>query len=217
MADGAGAGEQRVRVYANMAQQSTYLARVTGRQGFALEALRFISRAEDAARHEPSPALHALISLRKALAHAQLGDGVAFRSAITAARRELDRDRHETDPAWTKFISHSEITGYEAMARAQLGAPAQAARLYRAVLDDAARSPRDQAYYRALLARTLLQAGEPEQAIDHGLTILTNRGTTLTSVRVFRELRPVREAAGAAGAAEFCERFDTAAHVLSTI
>jgi hypothetical protein len=217
LADGAGASEQRVRVYANMAQQSTHLARITGRQGFAREALRFVSRAEDAARHETSPALHALISLRHALAYAQLGDEVAFRLAVTAARRELDRGPHETDPTWTKFISHSEITGYEAMARARLGAPAQAAWLYHAVLDDTARSPRDQAYYRALLAGTLLETGEPEQAISHGLTVLPDLGTTLTSVRVLRELRPVREAAGAAGAAEFCDRFDSAAHALSTV
>lgn len=217
LADSADASEQRVRVYANMAQQSTHLARVTGRQGFAREALRFISRAEDAARHEPSPALHALISLRQALAHAQLGDDLGFRSAITTARRDLDRGPHETDPTWTKFVSHSEITGYEAIARAQLGAPAQAARLYQAVLDDVARSPRDQAYYRARLAGALVQAGDPEQAICHGLTVLSDLGTTLTSVRVLRELRLVREVNGAAGAADFTDRFDTAARALIAV
>ena len=212
LADSSGASEQCVRVYANMAQQSTHLARATGRQGFAREALRFTDRAADAARHEPSPALHALISLRQALAHARLGDDIAFRAAITTARRELDRGPHETDPTWTKFVSHSEITGYEAMARAQLGAPAQAVRLYHAVLDDTTRSPRDQACYRALLAATPAQAGDREQVISHGLTVLPDLGTTLTSVRVLRELRPVRDTAGAA---EFCDRFDTAARALS--
>lgn len=217
LADSAGAGEQRVHVYANMAQQSIHLARVTGREGFAREALRFINRAADAARHEPSPAVHTLISLRQALVHTQLGDDAGFRLAITAARRELDRGPHEADPTWTKFISHSEITGYEAIARAQLGAPAKAARLYHAVLDDAARSPRDQAYYRALLTGVLVQAGDCEQAINHGLEVLHELSTTLTSVRVLRELRPVREAAGAAGATEFCDRFDTATRALSTV
>jgi tetratricopeptide (TPR) repeat protein len=217
LADSAGVGEQRIRVYANMAQQSSHLARVTGRRGFAREALRFVNRAADAARHEPSPALHALISLRQALAHAQLGDAIAFRSTVTTARRELDRGPHEADPTWTKFVSHSEITGYEAMASAQLGVPAQAARLYEAVLDDDARSPRDRAYYRALLAGTLVQAGDSELAISHGLAVLPDLGTTLTSVRVLRELRPVRETARAAGAAEFCDRFDIATCALSTV
>ncbi len=217
LADSAGDSAQRAYLYANMVQQSVYLARHTGRQDYAREALRFADCATDAARYEPSPALHALIALRQALAHAQLGDEVAFRSAVTTARRELDRGPHDADSLRTRFVSHSEITGYEAMARAQLGAPAQAVRLYHVVLDDTARSRRDQAYYRALLAGTLVAAGDPAQAISHGLMILPDLGTTLTSVRVLRELRPVREAAGAAGAAEFCDRFDTAARALSAV
>jgi hypothetical protein len=217
LTDSSGDSAQRAYLYANMVQQGTCLARYTGRQDYAREALRFADRAMEAARYEPSPELHALISLRQALAHAQLDDDVAFRSAITTARRELDRGPHDADSMRTKFVSHSEITGYEAMARAQLGAPAQAVRLYQAVLDDSARSPRDQAYYRALLAATLVQAGDLDQAVSHGLTVLPDLGTTLTSVRVLRELRPVRDAAGAAGAAEFCDRFDIAARALSAV
>ncbi len=215
LADSSGDSAQRAYLYANMVQQSTCLARYTGRRDYAREALRFADRATDAARHEPSPALHALISLRQALAHAQLGDDVAFRAAITTARRELDRGPHDADSMRTRFVSHSEITGYEAMAKAQLGAPAQAVRLYHSVLDDTARSPRDQAYYRAVLAGTLVQTGDLEQAISHGLAVLPDLGITLTSVRVLRELRPVRDAAGAADAAEFCDRFDTAARALT--
>lgn len=217
LADSAGAGEHRVHVYAQMAQQAMYLAHVTGRQGFAREALRFINGAADAARHEPSSVLHALISLRQALAHAQLGDEVAFRSTIATARRELDRGPHETDPAWTKFVSHSEITGHEATARARLGAPDRATQLYHAVLDDTAQSPRDQAFYRALLAGALVQAGDHDQAICHGLAVLPELGTTLTSVRVLRELSPVREVAGVVGAEEFCGRFDAVARGLSAV
>ncbi|MGH3907499.1 MAG: hypothetical protein ACRDTE_25480, partial [Pseudonocardiaceae bacterium] len=102
LADSAGDVTQRVQLYANMAQQSTYLARHTGRPGYVREAVRFADRAAETARHEPSPALHAFVSLRKAVAHAQAGDEVAFRSAITTARRELDRGPHETDPHWTR-------------------------------------------------------------------------------------------------------------------
>lgn len=217
LVDSAGDSAQCAYLYANMVQQSTCMARYTGRKDLAREALRFADRAVDAARYESSPALHSLISLRRALAHAQLDDEVAFRSAITAARRELDRGPHEADSWRTQFVRHSEITGYEAMGKAQFGAPAQAARLYQVVLDDTARSPRDQAYYRALLAGTLTQTGDIDQAISHGLLILPDLGETLTSIRVLRELRPVREAAGAAAAAEFCDRFDSAARALHAV
>lgn len=196
-----------------MLQQSTGLARRTGRKSLAREALRFAERAEDAARREPSPALHALIALRSSLAHAQLGDAAAFRSAISTARRELDRGPHESDLPRTRFVRHSEITGYEALGSAQLGAFTQATRLHQAVLDDTARSPRDHAYYRALLAANLVAAGDPEQAVSHGLLILPELGSPLFSARVLRELRPVRQAASAT-APEFCERFDTIARVL---
>lgn len=104
-----------VHVYADLAQQSTYLARVTGRRGVARESLRFANRAAELARHEPSPRLHALIALRQALAYAELGEMSAFRAQITAARRELERGEHAADPSWAMFVSESEITGYEAL------------------------------------------------------------------------------------------------------
>ncbi len=109
LVDSAGDGAQRAYLYANMVQQSTCLVRYTGRKDLAREALRFADRAEDAACHEPSPALHALVSLRRALAHAQLGDEGAFRSAITTARRVLDRGPHEADNTLrTRFVRHSD-------------------------------------------------------------------------------------------------------------
>jgi hypothetical protein len=217
LVDSAGDSQQSVHLYANMVQQSTYLAHVTGRQGYAREALRFADRATEAARHEPSPALHALISLRQSRAHAQLGDDVAFRSAITAARRELDRGPHDSDPIWTGFVRPSEITALEATGKAHLGSPAQAAKLYHTVLADTARSFRDKACQRASLAEILVQAGDLDQAISHGLLILPDLGTTLTSGRVIQRLRPVRAAAAAAGETDFCDRFDTAVRALSTV
>ncbi|MGQ0775146.1 MAG: helix-turn-helix domain-containing protein [Pseudonocardiales bacterium] len=216
LADSAGEGAQCVLVYANMAQQCTYLAEHTGRRGFARDALRFTDRAADAARYQPSPALHSLISMRQSLAHAQLGDEIAFRSAITTARRELDRGPHETDPTWTKFVRHSEITVYEAKGRKRLDSPARAVKLCHAVLEDTARSFRDRACQRASLAENLVQTGDLDQAIAHGLMIVPELGTTLTSGRVLQRLQPVREAAGAAGAAEFCDQFDAAARALRT-
>jgi hypothetical protein len=214
LADSAGDSTQRVQLYTNMAQQYSYLARHTGGRGLARQALQVAGRAADAARHEPSPALHAFVSLRQASAHAQLGDEVAFRLAITTARRELDRGPHETDPPWTRYVSDSEITVFEAIGKEDLGTPAQAVRLYHVALDDTTHAPRAQANYRALLAGALVQAGDLDQAIHHGLLILPELGTTLTSRRVLQRLQPVRDAASAAAAAEFCERFDASARAL---
>lgn len=214
LADSADDGAQRAYLYANMVQQSTCLARYTGRTGFAREALRFAGRATEAARHEPSPRLHALISLRSALAHAQLGDEAAFRSAISAARRELDRGPHPSDTYRTRFVRPSEVSVYEALGRATLGAPQRAVRVYDTVLADDARSPRDQAYFRSLLAETLITAREPDQAIAHGMAILPASAPTLTSGRILRALAPVREAAATTGADEFCARFDTTTRAL---
>ncbi|MGH3913609.1 MAG: hypothetical protein ACRDTC_09380 [Pseudonocardiaceae bacterium] len=214
LADSAGDSTQRVQLYANMAQQCSYQARHTGGRGLARQALQFADRAADAARHEPSPALHTFVSLRQAVAHAQLGEEVAFRSAITTARRELDRSPHEADPHWTRTVSDSEITEFEAIGKTELGATAQAIRLRQAVLDDNAKAPRDQANNRANLAGVLVQTGDLNQAIEHGLLLLPELGTTLTSSRVLRRLQPVRDAATTARAAEFCDRFDAAARAL---
>jgi hypothetical protein len=217
LAQSADDSAQRVQLYTNMAQRYSYMARHTGHRGLSRQALQLTTRAVDAARHEPSPALHAFVSLRQAIAHAQLGDEVAFRGAITTARRELDCGPHETDPPWTRTVSHSEITVFEAIGKEDLGTPAQAVRLRQAVLDDTAYFPRDQATNRSGLAGALVRTGDVSQAIDHGLLILSELGTTLTSARLLRRLRPVREAAGAARAAEFCERFDAAARALRAI
>ncbi|GII34618.1 helix-turn-helix domain-containing protein [Planotetraspora mira] len=214
LAGSSGDSELLVHVYVNMAQQATHLARVTGRRGFAREALRFADRAADVARHTRSATLHTLITLRQALAYAQLEDEVAFRAAISRARSELDRNSHDADHPWTAFISQSEITGYEAMGRSQLGHPDRAARLYRAVLDDPSRSSRDRAYYRARLAAAAVADGDRQTAIEEGLAILPDLGERLTSVRVLNELRPVRQVAESIDEA-FCERFDKAARTLA--
>lgn len=213
--ESADATEQRVHLYVNMTYQGTTLAHDTNQPNHAREARRFAVRATDALRHELSPALHALASLRQAVAYAQVGDGAAFRSAITTARRELDRGPHDSDPTWTGFLSHSEITFSEAAGSGHLGAPVRAVRLYQSLIGDAPRSPLGQAIYRSKLAETLVAVGDLGQAIEHGMTILPGLGTTLTSGRVLRNLRPVRNAAeGTPAAAEFCDQFDAAARAL---
>ncbi|WP_067821377.1 helix-turn-helix domain-containing protein [Actinomadura kijaniata] len=209
--------EVQVHVAVNMAQQSTYLARATGRRGAAREALRFAQQAAEAARHHPSPTLHGLIALRQALAYAELGDQIAFRRQIATARCEVDRGRHESDRRWTLFVSHSEIDGYEAMGYARLEQPVRAIPLYQRVLEDGERSPRDHAYYRARLAAATADAGDGHEAIRQGLEVLPDLGGRMTSKRVLRELAPVRDLAAKTAAEAFVEQYDRAARDLGRL
>ncbi|WP_460364786.1 helix-turn-helix domain-containing protein [Actinocorallia lasiicapitis] len=199
--------------------------RAAGGGGLLAEAVRVYERARlmldesaeraaEAARHDPSPTLHALIALRQALAYAALDDEFAFRSSINQARRELDRGRRADELPWTAFVSHSEITGYEAMGAMLLDSPAKAAELYQVVLNDPARSPRDRAYYRACLSGALAQSGDQGAAVSEALTVLPElHGRGLTSVRVLQALDPVRKAMPDGDA--FTVRYDAAAKALA--
>lgn len=74
----------------------------------------------------------------------------------------------------------------------------------------------DLAVYRASLAGILAHAGDLDQAIAHGLLILPDLGTTLTSCRVLQRLQPVRDTATTPATAEFRDRFDIAGRALRT-
>ncbi|MEV5412224.1 hypothetical protein AB0K60_25740 [Thermopolyspora sp. NPDC052614] len=209
-----------VYLYAHLSQQSMHLAESTGRPGLVREALRFANHAAALARHEPSPRMHALTAIRQAYAHAALGDKSSFRSAIATARRELDRGPHPTDPAWTDFVTHSEITGYEglgyhALARIQGDRIDHVPDLYRAAIEDPARSARDHVAYRATLAIALLEQGDTEQAISEATAVLPEN-SNVKSGRTLRELLSMRTAVGRIPAAEeFCARYDAAVRSLS--
>jgi hypothetical protein len=194
------------RAYGLLALQSNALA--VADAGRAREALRFLDMAEAAARHEPSPRIHALIWMRRAAADGILADDVNARRAIANARRELDRGEHPADPHWTVFVDNTEVTAHEAMARLGQGKPEAAAALFREVLADPDLPPRNRALYTAQLAASLEAAGDRTEAISAGLRVLTAVEGTVRSARVLRELRPVRQATGPGG--EFATRFDSA-------
>ncbi|MCD0451470.1 helix-turn-helix transcriptional regulator [Actinocorallia sp. API 0066] len=196
----------QIHVAVNLAQQSTHLAAVDGQRGHARAALRFADRAARAARHEASSSLHALIALRQALAHARLGDRIAFGQAIGLARRELDREQGD-HPPWTRFVTHSEVTGYQALGAEALGGSDRSVNLYLDVLADDRRSPRDLAVYRACLAGALCSAGDVTGAVKQGLQVLSAPAGSLRSARVLRTLAPLRTSTEDE---EFTARYDAA-------
>ena len=197
------------RAYSLLAMQSAALAATTGNVGRARESLRFTGRAAEAARHEPSPRLHAAISMRRATASALLGDEATIKASITTARRELDRGDHPSDPAWTGYVTWSEITAHEAVAMLRSDRPHHAAHLFRDVLEDQALPPRNRALYTAQLAASLAASGDWAEAMTEGLRVLPALEGPVRSARAMNELRPVRQAV--ARDSEFTVRFDALA------
>ena len=194
------------RAYGLLALQSNALA--VASIGRAREALRFLDMAGAAARHEPSPRIHALIWMRRATASGMLHDDVTIRQAIANARRELDRGDHPSDPQWAGFVDYTEVTAHEAMARLNQGEADRAAVVFREVLRDATLPPRNRALYTAQLAASLQAAGDRTEAIGAGLQVLAAVEDTVRSARVLRELRPVRQATDPGD--EFAARYDAA-------
>jgi hypothetical protein len=196
----------------SQAQRYTHLARTGRGQGYARQALLLSQRASELARREPHPALHALLASRAAAACSALGDASGFASAMTAARRELDREPRQETPLWLRFVNPSELAMTEALGRWDLGEPMAAAEVSASGLD-ANLSPRNAASYRAIHATALAAAGDLPTALSEGLKVLPALGTgrgKINSPRIISRLRTVRDAAeGQRGnAPEFREMFD---------
>jgi hypothetical protein len=216
LARDSGSCELQAHVLASMAMQSTFLARTHDSKGQARESVRLADQASDAAWHEPSHRLRALVALRQAAAHAELGDTVGFRRGIGRARAELDRGPHPADVPWTEFVTPSEVTGHEAMGYVRLGQPARAAALYEDVLEDPELGPRNRICYQALRVRAILDTGDAREAIAGGLRLLPAlTGGSMSTARPLTQLDVVRSAAERTGEEEFCARYDSAARALA--
>jgi DNA-binding XRE family transcriptional regulator len=184
----------------------------------ARQALRLACEAAEEGRYLPVPRLHALIGLRHASAASLLGDKAGFGSAVTRARRELDRGPRDDDPPqWLRFVSETEITGVEARGYLNLGEAGHSVLLYRRVLDDGGLSARNRASYGAGLADALLRQGARQDAVTAAMDALLGIEAGVTSIRCLNRLRLVRAAAGTTvGAEEFCSRFDAAERALAS-
>jgi hypothetical protein len=205
------AGEQvlAAHAYGLLALQSSSLAASGNRVALSRESLRFLGLAAGAARHVPSPRMHAMVAMRRATASAVLGDEPSVRSHVAAAYRELDGGGHPSDPHWAAFVTPAEVTAHEAMARLSLGQPGKAAALFRAVLSEAGMPARNRVYYQARLAGALHAAGEREEALSGGLQVLSGLEGPVKSARTVNWLKPIRQAAPAGS--ELAARFDAVA------
>ncbi|SRR6266566_1855467 len=204
-----------VHVLEKLSMLSSYVARTRGSRGFARDALRFADQAAHAARHEPMSRLQALIVLRRAAAVSVLGDRPAFQTAITDARRELDRGVSDGDPEWVRFVDEFEVKGQEGMGYLNLGAPDMSAALHRQSLEPPDLAVRNRLCAQAQLATALAAEGDMASAVAEGTTALSTFESGVTSGRALNYLRPVRRAAEKIKADEFCARFDAMERTLT--
>jgi transcriptional regulator with XRE-family HTH domain len=208
LAAGSGDALLGVHVLTNQSMLYAELAQTGPSREPAWQALRLAFAAQDEGRYLPVPRLHALIALRHASAASLLGDKAAFQTAITQARRELDRSpQDEKPPSWLRFVDDAEIKGVEARGWLNLGDPGRSALLYRQVLASGL-SPRNRASYGAGLADALLKQGAREGAVIAAMDVLPALESGVTSMRCLNRLSLVRQAAGSTGeSSEFCDRF----------
>ncbi len=210
MAAEAGVDVLTVHALERLSDLASYVARTGQDRATAKEGMRLAYQAADKARHTLMPRLHTLVALRHAHAASLLGDRAAFQSAITRARRELDRGPRVGEPGWMWYVDNTGIAYTEAQGYWSLGEMAKAEKLYRNVLDSGL-NPCRCAYIRAGLSSALLASGASEDAISEGTAVLSVLEGGLASRKRLSELRPVRVAAGASktsAAEEFCARFD---------
>ncbi|ROO83700.1 helix-turn-helix protein [Actinocorallia herbida] len=194
MAESSDDGMVTAQVYASMALHSIHLCRKTHERGHAREALRLLDRAGTSARHVPSAKLHALIEVRRAPAAALLGDTDRAVRSIGKARDELERDTHYAEPECLGFVTHAEITGFEAGAFRDLGKVGPAVRCYEHVLADPTLHDRNRANYVAGLADVLHEAGDTGSAHDFALTVLPALEGGISSKRTLDRLANLRAA-----------------------
>lgn len=195
---------------------ASFVARSDGTRGRAREALRLADQAADVVRHETMARLHALVALRRANAASVLGDKLAFRSAISRARRELDHGHGGDDPEWIQFVDESEIATQEARGYENLGDPATGAELHRQSLEVPGLSPRNRACGQAQLAAALANSGDLAAAMTEAMHALLALSSGVRSIRTLNYLRPVRAVADKTKAEEFCARFDAVEQAVAT-
>jgi DNA-binding XRE family transcriptional regulator len=143
------------------------------RDSYVLDRPREAQRLATAADHvagstRGSPRLAVLSHLRRAVASSLMADAPGAASAITQARKALDRDRDEPVEEWSAFLTPFEIDGIEATCALELGRASRAEVLFEQVTAayEKSRFRRNCALYRVELARARLDSGTVDGAAE---------------------------------------------------
>ncbi len=165
-------------------------------QGRPREAVANAQGAQAAARHLGSPRLLALFHAREAGGWALMGDRQATDAAIVRAHHHYAGGPGDADPGWLEFFTPAELSGLEALARADLGQHERAAAgAEQAVLLHGSAFARNRALYTADIAiqHAVGHRPEPEAAADAAGRVLA----FLPDVRSDRLLQSLHGVAGA--------------------
>ncbi|MCM2386830.1 hypothetical protein [Streptomyces albipurpureus] len=169
------------------------LARASGRPR---EAIAAAQGAQNAVRAYGSPRTLALFTMREAGGWALLGDASATDKAIVRAHHLYAKGPSDADPAWLDFFTPAELSGLEALARAELGQHGRAAAgAQQAVLLHGEGFTRNRALYTADIAiqHAVRDRPEPEAAAEAAGRVLAYL-LEVRSDRLLQQLHSVESA-----------------------
>ncbi len=171
-------------VLAAMSHQSSYL-------GHPTEAVDLARAARQTAQRTAVPALTAEALVLEAHGHARAGDGRACAVALHRAERTLDRADRSADPQWMANFDEAYLSAKFAHCFRALGQAAHTERFARRSLEMDSRYVRGRVFNLALLATSLAQQGDHEQACTVGSQAL-DLTANLKSARAVGYLRDLR-------------------------
>lgn len=158
------------------------------------EAQRLATAAEHiAASTGGSPKLAVISSIRHAIASSLMADIPGADSAITQARKALNRDRDEPVEEWSAFLTPFEIDGIEATCALELRQASRAEALLEQIIVayENSRFRRNCALYRVRLARARLDRGAVDGAAEAANAAISDLSGELASWGVSNELDTV--------------------------
>lgn len=140
-----------------------------------------------------SPILVSMIVAREARALAKMQDNSGARRELACAMRVIERSEKERPaPPWAAFHGHAELGYTQGLINAEIGHHNAAVPFLRAALAHQERTyTRNRALYRITLARSLVLAGEIDEAASEAVASLPHL-EEVESGRVIRRLKEVR-------------------------
>ncbi|MGH3416352.1 MAG: hypothetical protein ACRDVE_19770 [Actinocrinis sp.] len=167
-------------ILAAMSCQAAYLGDGTG-------AVDMARAAQQSARRAGSPVLLSEALVTEAHGHALDGDPRACATALTGASRALDRSRPDNEPAWLGYFDAAYLAAKSGRSLLDAGDPVHAADCMRASLEMAGGYSRGRAFNLALLAGSLLDAGQVDEGCQTARQAL-DAAQGVASARVSGEL-----------------------------
>jgi hypothetical protein len=178
-----------ILVFCSMSLQACY-------EGRPRDGLDLARAAQERATRHGSPVLRSIIASREARALALLSDGKTAGHRLTAAVQLADRDGRagRPTPGWTAYYGPSELEYAQGLYYSATGKHSAAAQFMRVSLaHQEASYGRNRALYGLTLVKSLLDAGEADEAAAHAVGTLEH----LEEVESGRVMRRLTEVTGA--------------------